>query len=124
MAGKDLILAGDIGGTKTHLALFSQQGEQLEAAIKKTFPSKEYSGLEPVLKEFLADYQASIGRACFGIAGPVVEGQVKTPNLPWVVNAAKLADTCKLSSVALLNDLEAAAYGIFTLEPQELLYSK
>ena len=121
MAGNHLILAGDIGGTKTHLALFSQQGEQLETAIKKTFPSKEYSGLEPVLKEFLADYQASVGRACFGIAGPVVEGQVKTPNLPWVVNAAKLAATCKLSSVALLNDLEAAAYGIFTLQSQELL---
>ena len=51
----------------------------------------------------------------------MVEGQVKTPNLPWVVNAAKITQTCKLSSVALLNDLEAAAYGIFTLQPQELL---
>jgi glucokinase len=121
MAGNDLILAGDIGGTKTHLALFSQQGERLEASITKTFPSKEYSGLEPVLEEFFTDYQAVISRACFGIAGPVVEGQVKTPNLPWVVNAAKLADACKLRSVALLNDLEAAAYGIFTLQPQELL---
>jgi glucokinase len=103
------------------LALFSPQGERLEALIKKTFPSKEYSGLEPVLKEFLADYRASIGRACFGIAGPVIDGQVKTPNLPWVVNAAELADNCNLSSVALLNDLEATAYGIFTLQPQELL---
>ena len=120
MAGNNLILAGDIGGTKTHLALFSQQGEKLQAEIKKTFPSKQYPGLEPVVEEFLADQQASIGRACFGIAGPVVEGQVKTPNLPWVVNAAKIAQTCKLSSVALLNDLEAAAYGIFTLESQEL----
>ena len=120
MAGNNLILAGDIGGTKTHLALFSLQGEKLQAEIKKTFPSKQYSGLEPLVEEFLADQQASIGRACFGIAGPVVEGQVKTPNLPWVVNAAKITQTCKLSSVALLNDLEAAAYGIFTLESHEL----
>jgi glucokinase len=120
MAGNNLILAGDIGGTKTHLALFSLQGEKLQAEIKKTFSSKQYPGLEPVVAEFLADQQASIGRACFGIAGPVVEGQVKTPNLPWVVNAAQITQTCKLSSVALLNDLEAAAYGIFTLESHEL----
>ena len=87
MAGNNLILAGDIGGTKTHLALFSLQGEKLQAEIKKTFPSKQYPGLEPVVEEFLADQRASISCACFGIAGPVVEGQVKTPNLPWVVNA-------------------------------------
>ena len=121
VAGNKLILAGDIGGTKTHLALFSLQGEKLQSELKKTFPSKQYRGLEPVVEEFLAGQQVSISRACFGIAGPVVEGQVKTPNLPWVVNAAELADNCNLSSVALLNDLEATAYGIFTLQPQELL---
>ncbi len=120
MAGNNLILAGDIGGTKTHLALFSRQGEKLQAEIKKTFSSKQYPGLEPVLEEFLVDQQASIGRACFGIAGPVVDGQVKTPNLPWVVDAAKIARRLKLDTVTLLNDLEAGAYGIFTLGPQEL----
>ena len=120
MAGNNLILAGDIGGTKTHLGLFSLQGEKLQTEIKKTFPSKQYPGLEPVVAEFLTDQQTSISRACFGIAGPVVEGQVRTPNLPWIVNAAKIAQMCKLSSVALLNDLEAAAYGIFTLESHEL----
>ena len=120
MAGNNLILAGDIGGTKTHLALFSLQGEKLQAEIKKTFPSKQYPGLEPVIEEFIADQQVSISRACFGIAGPVVDGQVKTPNLPWVVDSGNIAQRFKLDSVALLNDLEAAAYGIFTLEPQEL----
>ena len=54
MAGNNLILAGDIGGTKTHLALFSLQGEKLQSEIKKTFPSKQFSGLEPVVEEFLA----------------------------------------------------------------------
>jgi glucokinase len=120
MARNNLILAGDIGGTKTHLALFSLQGEKLQAEIKKTFPSKQYPGLEPVIEEFIADQQVSISRACFGIAGPVVDGQVKTPNLPWVVDSINIAQRFKLDSVALLNDLEAAAYGIFTLEPQEL----
>jgi glucokinase len=120
VAGNKLILAGDIGGTKTHLALFSVQGEKLKSELKKTFPSKQYRGLEPVVEAFLAGQQVSISRACFGIAGPVVGGQVKTPNLPWMVNATTIAQLLKLDSVALLNDLEAAAYGIFTLEPQEL----
>ena len=120
VAGNKLILAGDIGGTKTHLALFSIQGVKLQFELKKTFPSKQYRGLEPVVEEFLAGQKVSISRACFGIAGPVVGGQVKTPNLPWVVDSAKIAQRFKLDSVALLNDLEAAAYGIFTLESQEL----
>jgi glucokinase len=120
MARNNLILAGDIGGTKTHLALFSLQGEKLQAEMKKTFPSKQYPGLEPVIEEFIADQQVSISRVCFGIAGPVVDGQVKTPNLPWVVDSINIAQRFKLDSVALLNDLEATAYGIFTLGPQEL----
>jgi glucokinase len=120
VAGNNLILAGDIGGTKTHLALFSLKGGKLKSELEKTFPSKQYRGLEPVVEAFLAGQQVSIGRACFGIAGPVVDGQVKTPNLPWVVDSANIAQRFKLDSVALLNDLEAAAYGIFTLEPQEL----
>ena len=66
--------------------------------------------------EAFLDQHVSIGRACFGVAGPVVDGQVKTPNLPWVVDSAKIAQRFKLSSVALLNDLEAGAYGIFTLQ--------
>jgi glucokinase len=120
MAQRDLILAGDIGGTKTHLGLFATQGETLQIQVKETFPSQDYPGLEPVVEEFLAGRELSIGRACFGIAGPVIDGQVETPNLPWVVNAAKIARAFKLTSVALLNDLEAAAYGIFTLQPGEL----
>ena len=121
MAGDNLILAGDIGGTKTHLALFASHGEKLQVQVKETFSSQRYPGLEPVIEEFLAGQQPTIGRACFGIAGPVIDGQVETPNLPWVVNAAKITRAFKINSVALLNDLEAAAYGIFTLEPDELL---
>ena len=120
VADNELILAGDIGGTKTHLALFSLEGEKLQPKLKKAFPSKQYPGLEPVVKEFLAGNKLSISRAAFGVAGPVVDGKVKTPNLPWVIDAAKIAQLFKVGPVALLNDLEAGAYGIFTLEPHEL----
>lgn len=119
VAEKRLILAGDIGGTKTNLALFSVAGEKLDPQVKKSFPSQKYSGLEPVLEEFLAGAKAEIDRACFGVAGPVVDGRVKTPNLPWVLDSGALAAAFKLEAVALLNDLEATAYGIFTLKDDE-----
>ena len=119
--GKDLILAGDIGGTKTHLALFSVREGKLQSELKKTFPSKQYPGLEAVVEEFLASPHDSIGGACFGVAGPVVNGTIKTPNLPWIVEVAKIGAILKLHSVALLNDLEAAAYGIVTLAAHEFL---
>jgi len=121
VADKNLILAGDIGGTKTHLALFSCREGKLRAEARELFPSKKFPGLEPMLEKFLANRKASIEGACFGIAGPVVDGQVKTTNLPWLVDAKKLAATLKFKAVSLLNDLEAAAYGIFTLEPAEVI---
>jgi glucokinase len=119
MTQRELVLAGDIGGTKTNLALFSVHGEKLHADSLRTFPSKRYSGLVPVLQDFLAGEKHAIESACFGIAGAVVDGKVKTPNLPWMVDTADLRRTLKLESVTLLNDLEASGYGIFTLENDE-----
>jgi glucokinase len=121
MASNDLILAGDIGGTKTHLAIFSFQDNNLKAEFQKTYPSQEYSGLEPLLQDFLAAGKYPIGRASFGIAGPLVDGKVHTSNLRWVVDSLSVARTLGLPSVSLLNDLEAAAYGISTLAPEEFL---
>jgi len=119
MAGRNLVLAGDIGGTKTNLALFSVQGERLHSETFRSFPSKRYSGLEPVLQEFLSGDKHNIEAACFGIAGPVVDGKVRTPNLPWMIDGNGLSRALKLDSVGLLNDLEATAYGIFTLDNEE-----
>jgi glucokinase len=118
----ELVLAGDIGGTKTHVALFSFENKKLKAELQKTFPSQEYPGLESVLLEFLAGDRHSIHRASFGIAGPLVDGKVNPPNLNWTVDRVALAETLNLPRVSLLNDLEAAAYGIFTLDSQEFLY--
>lgn len=120
MAGKKLVLAGDIGGTKTNLALFSVHGEKLHSEGLQTFSSKRYSGLVPVLQDFLTESHPAIDAASFGIAGAVVDGKVKTPNLPWMVDLEDLRRVLKHESVSLLNDLEATAYGLFTLENDEL----
>ena len=119
MAEKRLILAGDIGGTKTNLALFSVIGDKLRSESSRSFPSKQYSGLTPVVQEFLADNRVTVEASCFGIAGPVVDGKVKTPNLPWLVDSVDLSQAVKLKGITLLNDLEAAAYGILSLENDE-----
>ena len=89
------------------------------AESSRTFPSKRYSGLGPVLQDFLAGDGPKLDAACFGIAGPVVDGKVKTPNLPWMVDTAELRRALKLDAAWLLNDLEAGAYGIFTLGNDE-----
>jgi glucokinase len=120
VASRKFILAGDIGGTKTNLALYWLQGGKLQVAAEETFSSKDYAGLEPVLKEFRASHAQPLARACFGVAGPVLDGVVRTPNLPWVIRAARVAKVLKLRTVTLLNDLEATAFGIFTLKPSEL----
>jgi len=119
MAPRNLVLAGDIGGTKTNLALFSTSGEKLRVESLRTFPSKRYSGLIPVIEEFLTGNARAIEAASFGIAGAVVDGKVKTPNLPWMIDTADVRRLLKLDAVTLLNDLEAAAHGIFTLEDDE-----
>jgi len=119
MASPNLVLAGDIGGTKTSLALFSVRGDKLHAESSRTFASKPYSGLTPILREFLTGEKHPIEAACFGIAGPVVDDSVRTTNLPWVIDAGELRRALKLDAVYLLNDLEAAAYGIITLADDE-----
>src|SRR6185436_5211493 len=106
MPNRSLVLAGDIGGTKTSLALFSVHGDKLHSEAMRTFPSKRYSGLVPVLQEFRAGNNSKFAAACFGIAGPVVDGKVKPPNLPWMIDTAELRRAVKLDAVSLLNDLE------------------
>jgi len=121
VARQKLILAGDIGGTKTHIALYASERDKLHLEAQETYSSKDYPGLEEVLKEFRDQNKQPILRACFGVAGPVLNGTVKTPNLHWVIRASRLTRSLKLKTVTLLNDLEASAYGIFTLKPRELV---
>jgi glucokinase len=116
--GEGMILAGDIGGTKTNLALFD--GDARVASCLETYPSDEYHGLAEIIGEFLADHPAEIEEAAFGVAGPVHEGRVEKINLEWAVDAAEIAASLGLARVGLLNDLEANAWGIRALGPNDV----
>ena len=115
-----MILAGDIGGTTTRLAVFEATGARLDLLAQADFPSGRYPGLEAILSEFLEKHPAVIEVACFGIAGPVRQGRVETPNLSWVVDGKRLAQLLGLDGVGLLNDLEATAHGALVLDPADL----
>jgi len=110
-----MILAGDIGGTSTRVALFEVEGGRLISRIQTNFRSAQYPGLEAILAEFLDANPSQVDAACFGIAGPVRLGRVETPNLTWVVDAHSLSRQLGLETVTLLNDLESTAYGIAAL---------
>jgi len=110
-----MILAGDIGGTSTRLALFDVAGGTLRAVARERYPSRDFQGLSEIVRTFTSANRKQPDAACFGIAGPVREGRVETPNLPWIIEAATLATQLSLPSVTLLNDLEANAWGVFTL---------
>ncbi len=118
-----MIIAGDIGGTKTNVALFEADGDRVGRVVaQQSFPSSQHSSLEAIVAEFLAAHRdEEVTSACFGIAGPVVGNRVDATNLAWDVDAEVLAGTLKVESVRLINDLEATAYGIEVLEHSRLL---
>jgi glucokinase len=114
-----MILAGDIGGTNTRLAFFTEEGKRLILVSEETFPSRTHSGLGEIVQQFLSAYKLSPAIACFGIAGPVKNGRGETTNLPWIIDARLLSNELNISTVLLINDLEATAYGVTILEPTE-----
>lgn len=143
-----MILAGDIGGTKTHLALFDWTTERVEPVRLETFHSADYKSLDEMLEEFLTppkpptpvdaleqmktedeepgpepkqEEPPKVDAACFGVAGPVLQNHSQTTNLPWVVDGATLAKRFDIPHVQLLNDLEAMAHGILLLRPDEVV---
>jgi len=115
-----LILAGDIGGTKTNLGVFDVQQGKLTKVTDKRYPSREHQGLEEIVADFVKVTGVKATAASFGIAGPIVENRVHTGNLPWTIDGATMARQLGLERVRLLNDLEAAAYGVGVLEPKDL----
>src|ERR1700735_3475790 len=106
-AEEAMILAGDLGGTKSNLGLFDVQRERLVCVARKRFASAEHSGLEAIITLFLSGTSTKIAHASFGIAGPVVNNRVRGTNLPWVVDGAAVAKHLGLGYVRLLNDVEA-----------------
>lgn len=116
-----MILAGDIGGTHTRLGLFSEAAGSLHLETQKTYPSQEHKGLAEIVSAFLAEQNATTSQAAFGIAGPVINGRVSTPNLPWVIDEASLTRDSGIAHVSLINDLEAHASGIDDLGPADFV---
>lgn len=110
-----MILAGDVGGTKVHLALYNFAAGKLVKRREEKFPAAEYACLDDVVKEFLAkgeEKKAEIAASCFGCPGPVRDGRLKLTNLPWTLDARELQHSIGIEHIFLINDLEANGFGI------------
>jgi glucokinase len=115
-----VLLAGDIGGTKTDLAVFGVERGPRAPVAQQRFSSGDYRSLEAIAHEYLAHVDVAVSRACFAVAGPVSGGRAVLTNLPWEIDASRLQAALGLESVRLLNDVEAMATAVPHLEPSEL----
>lgn len=115
-----LVLAGDIGGTKTNLGLFRMGKKRPVPKVIETHPSRESPNLALIVEKFLGRHQVSVATACFGVAGPVKNGRCKTTNLAWDVSEKKLKNRFGWDNVRLINDLTATAYAVPLLTGREL----
>ncbi|MGD2126038.1 MAG: glucokinase [Desulfobacteraceae bacterium] len=113
------VLAGDIGGTKTNLGLFTVGKRRPREKVIESFPSREASDLETIIERFLDKHPVSVQSACFGIAGPVVKGRSRTTNLPWEVSELGLKRRFVWMDVRLINDLAATAEAVPLLQRRE-----
>jgi glucokinase len=113
-----MILAGDVGGTKVHLALYDFTDGNLQHTRDQKYPAKDYSGLEEIVKEFLVNEKVTA--ACFGVPGPVRDGRLRLTNLPWTLDSRELATHLKIDYVFLINDLQANGYGINELSADQI----
>ncbi|MGQ0732141.1 MAG: glucokinase [Acidobacteriota bacterium] len=117
-----MILAGDIGGTKTLLGIFDPQGGRPLRRNVRAYPTKQYGGLDAIIDEFLTGHEVRppVTAAAFGVAGPVIHQVATMTNVSWRVDGAAVARHLGNVPVRLLNDLEAMAHGLLVLEPAEL----
>ncbi|MFH1674964.1 MAG: glucokinase [Pseudomonadota bacterium] len=115
------ILAGDIGGTKVNLGIFSLQVRRPRLRIMKSYASRDFPNLESILDRFLFGHSVRPDCASFAVAGPVINGRCVATNLPWVIEEARLQDLLSLDRVSLINDLAATAYAVPFLKSSELV---
>ncbi len=116
-----MILAGDIGGTNARLAFFDVADGRFNLVSASVFPSREFAGLDQIVAKFVDTSNLHPEAACFGVAGPVRNGRVEASNLPWVIESKRLADALHLKAAVLINDLEANAWGIASLDPKDVV---
>ena len=116
-----MILAGEIGATRTRLAAFQKEGSRLQLVVEKSYLSQEHGSLSEIIAAFIKAEGIAAHSACFGVAGPVRRGRSKISNLPWVIDARDLAKQLQLDVVGMINDLEAYAYGIDGLDSKDFV---
>lgn len=115
-----MLIAGDIGGTKTDLAIYSSESGPHTPLAQREVHSADYPSLPAMVTEFLAQVKMSVDAASFDVAGPVINGRVKITNLPWVIEEGSLAKDLNVRSVHLMNDLEAVARAVPVLRAADL----
>lgn len=115
------ILVGDIGGTKSDLALYEQGGDVRVPLFKKRYLSGNFASVENLLQQFLTDCGEEIGSISLGVAGPVADGIATVTNLPWSISRQKLQSEFNVDRVSVINDLTAVCAGIPLLLPEDLL---
>jgi glucokinase len=118
-----MLLAGDIGGTKTLLGLFEPAATRPRAVAVRTFHTLDFAALPAMIDAFLRDASIpahGVDVACFGVAGPVIDEVVDVTNVPWRVDGRQVAAAFRLRRVALLNDLQAMAFAVPVLEGAEV----
>ena len=116
-----MLIAGDIGGTKTDLAIYSIESGPHTPLAQAEVHSADYPSLQAMVREFLAHVKMSVDVASFDVAGPVINGYVKTTNLPWVLDEVTLANDLNLKAAHLMNDLEAVARAVPALRGEDII---
>jgi glucokinase len=115
------VLAGDIGGTKTSLAIVDVGTDSVAVELNERYDSRKYAGLAPIIHAFVEKTSAKFERASFGIAGPVIDNRCEATNLPWVVDGNDVARELNIGSALLVNDFVAAAYGVLRMTDADLV---
>ena len=115
-----MILAGDVGGTKVALAIVERRGDRFRVVREARYSTADFDGLEPVVRRFLAAGGERPERACFGVAGPVVDDPVTMTNLDWAIDRERLAKAIGVPRTEIINDVAAAAWGVDALGPDDL----
>ena len=113
-SGGMTVLAGDIGGTNSRLAIFEDRTDGLEQVAQRTYPSGDYGGVAEIISEFLGAFHTQCDVVCLGLPGPVgSEKEIRLTNLPWRVDKERLRKTARTDRVEFINDVEASAAGVF-----------
>lgn len=119
--GSTVILAADVGGTKSYLSVFEPEESGLEPLVERRYTTTDFPGVPELLEFFVRDAGCKPTRVVLGVPGPVRHPPVNPVNLPWVIDPARIGQVLGLDEVHLLNDLEATSYGTLALQPHDLV---